>query len=49
MNPNIYDDEAYTKAVLELQNAIGNLWAAGASEENMDDEINNAVENARNE
>jgi hypothetical protein len=45
-NPNEYDDAAYTKAVNDLNEAVGALWEAGASEENMDDEINNAVQNA---
>ena len=44
-NPNVYDDEAYTRAVNDLADAIYALWVAGASEENMDEEYKNAKEN----
>lgn len=45
-NPNPYDDFKYIDAVEAVNSAIDKLWAAGASEEDMDDVINAAVKNA---
>jgi hypothetical protein len=45
-NPNEYDDDTYTLAVTDLHDVIVSLWNAGASLENLCDEISNALENA---
>lgn len=46
MNPNEYNDEGYTKGVNDLVSAISLLWSSGATEEDLEREIENAKENA---
>lgn len=43
MNPNEYDDDAYTAAVVKLQSALYALWEAGATTDNIEDELENAL------
>lgn len=50
MNPNEYDDDAFTEASNEalatgLANDLRAWWEAGASEQNIADEIRNVIEN----
>lgn len=49
VNPFDYDDDEYTQATIELQHAISRMWAAGATEENIANEVENAIENAQDE
>jgi hypothetical protein len=47
-NPNAYDDDAYTEAVNELQGNVPEIidkcWRAGASIDNLEDELQNALQ-----
>jgi hypothetical protein len=45
-NENEYDDGAYTRATNDLANAVANLWNAGASLDNLESELEMALENA---
>jgi hypothetical protein len=47
MNSNEYDDEAYTRWSNALAEAIGGLWEAGASEEDIKEEVRNALESVQ--
>lgn len=44
-NPNEYDDDGYTRGVVALNRAIGVMWDAGATLDNIEEEISNAFEN----
>ena len=46
-NPNEYNDEEYNRGVEALQEAVADLWNAGASEDNIMDEVANAVKLAQ--
>jgi hypothetical protein len=50
-NPNEYNDRAFASASQELHNDMSThvkaLWGAGASEDDIDDEIGNAVNEAK--
>lgn len=46
MNPNEYDDDAYTAAVIKLQSALTALWEAGAATADIEDELDNALAEA---
>jgi hypothetical protein len=43
-NPNEYNDEAYTQAALDLLEAIGDLYEAGITVDEMAAEIGAAVD-----
>lgn len=45
-NPNEYDDDGYTRWSVEADSAIVALWEAGASLDNIEEILANAVENA---
>lgn len=45
-NKNEYKDELFAQGSNELQTAIDTLWEAGASMDNIEGEIANALENA---
>lgn len=45
-NPNAYDDGDYARWASETDTAIGGLWDAGASIDNIEETVANAVENA---
>lgn len=47
-NPAEYDDDGYARGAVELTEAIGRLWDAGATVANLTDEIESAIENAAN-
>lgn len=49
INPNPYDDDAYTKGVISLGRAVSAMWSSGATVENISDELDNAFENATGE
>jgi hypothetical protein len=48
-NPNPYDDPAYLEATNRLQNALpkllDDLWLAGATVDNIEDELEEAIQN----
>lgn len=46
MNPNEYDDDAYAKASMQIHDAVGNAWEAGATVENLESEFASALENS---
>jgi hypothetical protein len=46
MNPNEYDDDAYTAATIKLVSALSAMWEAGASTDNIEDELENALREA---
>lgn len=43
-NPNPYNDDKYAESSSRLHSAIGSMWEAGASIENIEDTISNALE-----
>jgi hypothetical protein len=45
-NPNRYDDEEFTRWSVQADTAIVALWEAGASLENIEEIVKNALENA---
>lgn len=45
-NPHTYDDDAYLEAVIALGRAVGKLWEAGLSAEEIEREWENALENS---
>lgn len=45
-NPNEYDDGAYTSARMELDGAVYDLWQAGATEDDIKEAFENAIDNA---
>jgi hypothetical protein len=42
-NPNPYDQTAYDRAVKRLQTAIAALWKAGATPQQIEDEVEDAM------
>lgn len=46
-NPNPYNDEGYLKANLSAHAAIGGLWDAGASEDDIEQIVKDALEEAQ--
>jgi hypothetical protein len=46
-NPNEYDDERYTSGSNDLIEAVGTLWEAGASEDEIRREFEQALESAK--
>jgi hypothetical protein len=44
-NPHEYDDDAYVDAVDDLQDAVFALWEAGAGEDDIKNEFENALRN----
>jgi len=46
-NPNEYNDEAYTSASNDLFSAISGLWEAGADEQDIQSQFDQALENAQ--
>lgn len=47
MNPNEYNDDKFREASLKLQDAVVELWGAGAEEEDIRGECEHAIGNAR--
>lgn len=45
-NPNEYDDSGFTRGSLAISEAIGTLWEAGASLDDIKTEVENGLENA---
>ena len=45
LNPNVYDDEAYSKESMDLDSSLVGMWDAGASIENIEETIVTAFEN----
>jgi len=45
-NPNEYDDETFTKGSIAMVNAVATLVEAGASGEDIANEVTNALDNA---
>lgn len=45
-NHNPYNDVAYTAASIKLSRAISDLWEAGASQEDLETELDSAIDNA---
>lgn len=46
-NPHEYDDEQFVNASNDLDEAVGSLWEAGASEDDIKGAFENALQNAR--
>lgn len=46
-NPNEYDESAYTTASNKLFEAVVGLWGAGAAETEIESQVQQAIENAR--
>lgn len=46
-NPNAYDDEAFLTASSKLQDAVSDLWEAGASEDDILEDCRNAIREAQ--
>lgn len=46
-NPNEYDDGDFLRASNKLFEAVADLWEAGASENDIMGELDNALENAK--
>lgn len=44
-NPNEYDDDAYLRAMDELVSAVVAMWEAGASLDNIAEEVRNGLDN----
>ena len=44
-NPNEYDDEAFSYASVKLMDAVGAMWEAGAELDNIEADIQSALEN----
>lgn len=44
-NPNEYDDDGFTQGCIQTSNAIGLLWDAGATLDQISEEVRNALEN----
>jgi len=45
-NPNEYDDHSFAHYSSAVDSAIGGLWEAGASLDNIEEIVRNALENA---
>jgi hypothetical protein len=45
-NPNEYNEDQFLKASMELIDVVADLWEAGASEEDIKGEFENALRNA---
>lgn len=45
-NPNEYDEIAYSRARIEVNSAIGQIWDAGAALDEIQDDLAEAIENA---
>lgn len=43
-NPNEYNKDAFQSATYDLQDAVLAMWAAGAEEDDIKDEVRNAIE-----
>ena len=44
-NENEYNDDAYVRGSNQIENGISTLWEGGASIDNIEDVISNALEN----
>lgn len=45
-NPNPYDDGLFTKRSMDVSDAIGAMWEAGASIDDIANDVANGIENA---
>lgn len=45
VNPNVYNEEAFLGASAQLDDAVLAMWEAGASEDDIVEEVKNAIKN----